>query len=135
VREVPRKGEDSGETLESALVVRPTSGRQVRLALAPREFDILPLRDGPALGRGVAIGPRAMFEAHDGKLPDVFELISIADHPKLEAVIVRRARFRLLERERLAALIVRHADALMHEPPLVEVELAGAVSVRVELES
>jgi hypothetical protein len=128
-------GDDVAETLETALVVRPTPGRQVRLSLTLREFDIPPIRDGLVLGRRAAIGPRAMFEALDRMLPDVFELIPVADHPKVEAVIVRKARFRLLERERLADLFVRHADALMHETTLVEVELAGEVSVRVELES
>lgn len=124
------------ESAVAPLVSKPSGpGRQVRLALTMREFDLPPIRDALVIGRRAPIGPRGMFEALDRMLPDTFELVSVEEHPKIEAVIIRKTRFRFLERGKLVALFVHHAEALMHESTLIEVELNGEVSVRVELET
>ena len=120
---------------ESAVASTLGPGRRVRLDLTMREFDLPPIRDGLVIGRRAPIGPHGLFEALDRMLPDTFELVPVDQHPQVEAVIIRRTRFQFLDRSKLVSLFVRHAEALMHESTVIEVELTGEVSVTLEMET
>lgn len=122
---------DGGDGIAVARVVPK---RQLRLALKLREFDLPPIRDGVVIGRRAPIGPVALFDAVDRMLPGMYELVSIEAHPVVEAVIFRKCRAQLVDRDRLVEIFKRHAESLMSDTSIVQVELEGELSVRVELE-
>lgn len=112
---------------------RDASGtRQVKLTLRLRDFDLPPIRDAVVIGRRAPIGPHGLFESLDRMVPDGYELIPVDGHPVVEAAIIRKRCFRLLDRERLLALLIRNAEPLMHESAIIQIELDGEVSVQVE---
>jgi hypothetical protein len=112
-----------------------SSSRHVRLSLTLREFALPPVRDGVVIGKRAAIGPRGLFEALDRMLPGIYELVSVTGHEVVEAVIVRKSRFRLVERERLVRLCLRHAEPLMDDSTVMEVVVEGEILIRVEHET
>lgn len=117
--------------------VRASQGapaRKLRLTLKMCEFSLPPIRDGAVIGRRAAIGPRALFDAVDRMLPGMYELIVVDDHAVIEAIIVRKDRVRLLDRARLLDVFIRHAESLMTDTSIVQVEVDGELSVRMDLE-
>ena len=114
---------------------RRPSGRQVRLALRLREFDLPPIGDGVVIGKRAPIGPVGLFEAIDRMLPGAYELVPVEGHAIAEAVIIHKRRFRLVERERLASILCSHAEPLMTETMVVRVEVDSEVTVNLEIET
>lgn len=108
--------------------------RQLRLALRMREFDLPPIRDGVVIARRAPIGPVALFDAVDRMLPGLYELVPVDGHALIEAVIVRKSRMQLVDRARLVEIFKRHAEPLMSDTSIVQVEVEGELSVRVELD-
>ena len=99
-----------------------------------REFDLPPIRDGVVVGRRAAIGPTALFDAVDRMLPGMFELVNVEGHSVIEAVIIRKDRLRMVDRQRLVDIFKQHAESLMTDTSIVQVEVDGELSVRLDLE-
>ncbi|MBN1605874.1 MAG: hypothetical protein JW940_04545 [Polyangiaceae bacterium] len=116
---------------------RPAPGRGclVKLGLTMREFDLPPIGDGVLIGRRAAIGPRGLYEAIDRMLPGAYELVAVEGHAVVEAVIVRSAKLRIVQKKTLVDLFLRHAEALMTESTIIRVDLECEVTVRMELET
>lgn len=107
---------------------------QVSLALSFRNFTVPPVGDGLMIGRRAAIGPTALFESVERLLPDAYQLVKLDNHPTVEAVIVLKARARMLGVERLVDLIVANGAELMDATTCLQLGIDGEVLVRLEVE-
>ncbi|MCB9597103.1 MAG: hypothetical protein H6719_30545 [Sandaracinaceae bacterium] len=108
-------------------------GKQVRVMLGFRQFQLPPVGDGLLVGRRASIGPKALFESMERLLPGLYELVTI-EHPVVEAAIVLRSRTRMLGQERLVALLVENGAALMDETACLQVTVDGEVTVSLAVE-
>lgn len=109
----------------------PAGASQVRLSLRLRDFELPSIRDAVVIGRRAPLGPRGLFESLDRMVPDGYELCPVEGHSVVEAAIIRKGCYRLLDRDRLLALLIRNAEPLMRDSSIIQVELDGEVSVQV----
>lgn len=107
---------------------------EVRVSLGYRPFQLPPVGDGLLVGKRASIGPTALFESMERLLPGMYELVAVEGHPVVEAAIVLTARFRMLGRDKLIALIVRHGENLMDATSCMQLTIDGEVMVSVAVE-
>jgi hypothetical protein len=113
----------------------PIDGAQstIRFGLTYRQFRLPPVGDGLLIGRRASIGSTGMYEAMERMLPGMYELVPV-DSPTVEAIIILRSQFRLLGREQLVAMLLKHGESLMDPAGCLQVEVSGDVSVSLEVE-
>ncbi len=119
----------------ASIIDKPFGGRKVQLSLRLRDFELPPIRDAVVIGRRAPIGPHGLFESLDRMVPDGYELIPVDGNPLVEAAIVRKGCFNLLDRDRLLALLIQNAEPLMRDSSIIQVELNGEVALQVEFTS
>lgn len=107
--------------------------RKATLSLKISEFEVPPMQDLLIIGKKAPIGPEAVRRMAEALSPEQFTLIKI-DHPKIEAVLLRKSLLQMLDEQLLTAIIMEEAGRMISDSMVLRSELKISVSVQREVE-
>jgi hypothetical protein len=107
--------------------------RKAKLSLKISEFEVPPMQDLLILGKNAPIGPEAVRRMAQALSPDQFLIIKI-DHPKIEAVLIRKSLVQMLDQDVLMGIILEEAERMISDNMVLRSELKIEVSVQREID-
>jgi hypothetical protein len=107
--------------------------RKATLSLKISEFEVPPMQDLLIIGKKAPIGPEAVRRMSEAVSPEQFTLLKL-DHPKIEAILVRKSLLQMLDQTLLIKIIVEEAERLLLDTTVLRAELKIAVTVQREVE-
>ncbi|WP_028547418.1 hypothetical protein [Paenibacillus sp. UNC451MF] len=107
--------------------------RKASLSMKLTEFEVPPMQDLLIIGRGAPIGPEAVRRMAEALSPEQFSVLKV-DHPKVEAVLLRKSLLEMLDRQMLLEIILGEADRLINESMVLKAELNITISIQREVE-
>lgn len=112
---------------------RSLYSRKATLSMKITEFEVPPMQDLLIIGRKAPVGPEAVRRMAEALSPDQFVIIKV-EHPKIEAVLVRKTLFEMMDKDILMAIVLEEAEGLINETMVLRSELKVAISVQREVE-
>lgn len=106
--------------------------RKATLSLKISEFEVPPMQDLLVVGRKAPIGPEAVRRMAEALSPEQFTIVKL-DHPKIEAVLIRKSLLQMLDESTLIQVILEEAEQLISNTMVLRSELKIAVSVQREV--
>lgn len=106
--------------------------RKATLSLKITEFEVPPMQDLLIIGRKAPIGPEAVRRMAEALSPEQFTIVKM-DHPKIEAVLIRKSLLQMLDESTLIQVILEEAEQLISNTMVLRSELKIAVSVQREV--
>ncbi|WP_079909747.1 hypothetical protein [Paenibacillus sp. 32352] len=107
--------------------------RRASLSMKLTEFEVPPMQDLLIIGRGAPIGPEAVRRMAEALSPEQFSILKV-DHPKVEAVLLRKSLMEMLDKQQLLEIILGEADRLINESMVLKAELNITISIQREVE-
>ncbi|WP_282940852.1 hypothetical protein [Paenibacillus sp. RC67] len=107
--------------------------RRASLSMKLTEFEVPPMQDLLIIGRGAPIGPEAVRRMAEALSPEQFSILKV-DHPKVEAVLLRKSLLEMLDKQMLLEIILGEADRLINEQMVLKAELNITISIQREVE-
>jgi hypothetical protein len=118
---------------DTEIEVHGPRGTRIDLRLRMSRFHVPPVQSALAVGKRAPIGTNAMLKALGEILPGTFERIDV-EHPTIEALIVRTAHLQRVPRDKLAALVLKHAQGFMSDSEMLHLDMEIEVHVQDSLE-
>jgi hypothetical protein len=107
--------------------------RKAKLSLKITEFEVPPMQDLLILGKNAPIGPEAVRRMAQALSPEQFIIIKI-DHPKVDAILIRKSLVQMLDQDVLMAIILEEAERMISDNMVLRSELKIEVSVQREID-
>jgi hypothetical protein len=123
----------AGSELARGLIGGEGGKTRVDLRIRLAHFHLPPVESALAIGKKAPIGANAMSKALEEILPSTFKKIDV-EHPVIEAIILRAAHLQIVPKERLVALLIKHAEAFMSDSEILHVDIRVQVNVAESLE-
>lgn len=101
---------------------RVDSSKKAEITIRMSEFEMPPMQDVLIVGRKAPIGPEAARRMVDILSPDQYEIIKV-EHPAIEAIVVRRALFNMLPRNKLIELLMEEGSRVADESTIVKAQV------------
>lgn len=98
------------------------SAKKAEITMRMSEFEMPPMQDVLIVGRRAPIGPEAARRMVDILSPDQYEIVKV-DHPAIEAIVVRKALFNMLPKEKLVALLMEEGERVANESTIVKAQV------------
>lgn len=98
------------------------STKKAEITMRMSEFEMPPMQDVLIVGRRAPIGPEAARRMVDILSPDQYEIVKV-DHPSIEAMVVRKALFNMLPKEKLVALLMEEGERVANESTIVKAQV------------
>jgi len=98
------------------------STKKAEITMRMSEFEMPPMQDVLIVGRRAPIGPEAARRMVDILSPDQYEIVKV-DHPAIEAMVVRKALFSMLPKEKLVALLMEEGERVANESTIVKAQV------------
>lgn len=98
------------------------STKKAEITMRMSEFEMPPMQDVLIVGRRAPIGPEAARRMVDILSPDQYEIVKV-DHPAIEAMVVRKALFSMLPKEKLIALLMEEGERVANESTIVKAQV------------
>lgn len=98
------------------------STKKAEITMRMSEFEMPPMQDVLIVGRRAPIGPEAARRMVDILSPDQYEIVKV-DHPAIEAIVVRKALFSMLPKEKLVALLMEEGERVANESTIVKAQV------------
>ena len=98
------------------------SVKKAEITMRMSEFEIPPMQDALIVGKLAPIGPEAARRMVDVLSPEQYEIVKV-DHPSIEALVVRKALFNLLPREKLISLLLEEGGKVANESAIVKTQI------------
>lgn len=98
------------------------STKKAEITMRMSEFEMPPMQDVLIVGRRAPIGPEAARRMVDILSPDQYEIVKV-DHPSIEAMVVRKALFSMLPKEKLVALLMEEGERVANESTIVKAQV------------
>lgn len=86
------------------------------------EFEFPPLQDVLLVGKKAPVGPEAVRRVAEGLSPQQYEIVEI-DHPAIDAVVIRRDLFKLIDKEKLLKYIITEGEQVVSPTMVVKAQL------------
>lgn len=107
--------------------------RKATLSLKISEFEVPPMQDLLVIGKRAPVGPEAVRRMAEAMSPEQFTIVR-TDHPKVEAVLIKKSLLELLDEQQLVQIILDETDHLISDTMVIRSELRLSVSVEREVE-
>lgn len=107
--------------------------RKATLSLKISEFEVPPMQDMLIIGKKAPIGPEAVRRMAEALSPEQFTIIRI-EHPRVEAVLVRKSILQMLDERLLMSIVMEEAERLILDSMVLRSELKISVTVQREVE-
>ena len=104
------------------------STKKAEITMRMSEFEMPPMQDVLIVGRRAPIGPEAARRMVDILSPDQYEIVKV-DHPAIEAMVVRKALFNMLPKEKLVALLMEEGERVANESTIVKAQVSIVLQV------
>lgn len=104
------------------------STKKAEITMRMSEFEMPPMQDVLIVGRRAPIGPEAARRMVDILSPDQYEIVKV-DHPVIEAMVVRKALFSMLPKEKLIALLMEEGERVANESTIVKAQVSIVLQV------
>lgn len=104
------------------------SKKKAEITMRMSEFEMPPMQDVLIVGRRAPIGPEAARRMVDILSPDQYEIVKV-DHPVIEAMVVRKALFNMLPKEKLVALLMEEGERVANESTIVKAQVSIVLQV------
>lgn len=98
------------------------STKKAEITMRMSEFEMPPMQDVLIVGRRAPIGPEAARRMVDILSPDQYDIVKV-DHPAIEAMVVRKALFSMLPKEKLVALLMEEGERVANESTIVKAQV------------
>ncbi len=112
---------------------RSLYSRKATLSLKITEFEVPPMQDMLIIGRKAPVGPEAVRRMAEALSPDQFVVVKL-EHSKIEAVLVRKTIFEMMNQDILMAIVLEEAEGLISETMVLRSELKVSISVQREVD-
>jgi hypothetical protein len=109
------------------------NSRKAKLFFKISEFEVPPMQDLLVIGKKAPVGPEAARRMAEAVSPDQFTILRI-DHPKVEAVLIKKSLIEQLDQEVLLQTILEEADHLLDDTMVLRSELRVSLTVEREVE-
>jgi hypothetical protein len=96
--------------------------RRAEIHIRFSEFEFPPLQDVLLVGKRAPIGPEAVRRVAEGLSPQQYEIIEV-EHEAIEAVVLRRDLFKLINREKLLEYILSEGGQIVSPTMVVKAQL------------
>ncbi len=96
--------------------------KKAEITMRMSEFEMPPMQDVLFVGRRAPIGPEAARRMVDILSPEQYEIIKV-DHPVIEAMVVRKALFSMLPKEKLVVLMMEEGEQVANEATIVKAQV------------
>lgn len=98
------------------------STKKAEITMRMSEFEMPPMQDVLIVGRRAPIGPEAARRMVDILSPDQYEIVKV-DHPAIEAMVVRKALFSMLPKEKLVEVLIEEGERVANESIIVKAQV------------
>ncbi|MDS1030863.1 hypothetical protein RDV78_10455 [Bacillota bacterium LX-D] len=98
------------------------SSKKAEITMRMSEFEMPPMQDVLIVGRRAPIGPEAARRMVDILSPEQYEIIKL-DHSVIEAMVVRKALFNILPKEKLIELLLEEGGKVANESTIVKAQV------------
>ncbi|WP_027627173.1 hypothetical protein [Ruminiclostridium cellobioparum] len=105
------------------------STKKAEITMRMSEFEMPPMQDVLIVGRRAPIGPEAARRMVDILSPDQYEIVKV-DHPAIEAMVVRKALFSMLPKEKLVEVLIEEGERVANESIIVKAQVNIVLQVR-----
>lgn len=109
------------------------NAKKVEVNMRLSEFEMPPMQDVLIIGKRSPIGPEAARRMVNIVSPGQYEIINV-NHPIIEAIVVRRALYRLLPEDKLVALILDEGGKVASESTIYKAQLNIVVQISGSIE-
>jgi hypothetical protein len=92
------------------------------------EFEFPPLQDVLLVGKRAPIGPEAVRRVAEGLSPQQYEIIEV-EHETIEAVVIRRDLFKLIDKEKLLEYILAEGGQIVSTTMVVKAQMNITIQV------
>ncbi len=97
-----------------------TKKAEIRLRMS--EFEMPPMQDALFVGKRAPIGPEAARRMVDVLSPEQYEIIEV-DHAVIEAIVIRKALFNMIPRDRLIGVLLEEGGKIANKSAIIKTQV------------
>ena len=101
---------------------RLDSTKKAEITIRMSEFEMPPMQDVLIVGKKAPSGPEAARRMVDILSPDQYEIVKV-EHHAIEAIVVRRALFNMLPKEKLTEILLEEGSRVANESTIVKAQV------------
>jgi len=98
------------------------STKKAAIDLRISEFEVPPMQDVLIVGKQAPIGPEAARRMVDILSPDQYDIIKVK-HPSIEAVVIRKALYRMLPKEKIVDIMLEEGEKVVDETMIIKMQV------------
>lgn len=109
------------------------NSKKAEIVMRLSEFEMPPMQDVLIVGRKAPIGPEAARRMVDILSPDQYEIVKV-EHPKIEAIVIRKSLITMISKEKLVPLILDEGGKVASESTIIRAQISVVLHVSKSIE-